>query len=291
MLQNRYILDHIGSKTAIRILRCLYRDLHIGQGISEMAKRMNTSRANVYRKLPDLEDIGIVRHIKKGRKKLYKVDTSSPMAEPLFEMFNHERYMEVHPETRNFLELLQVRVSSIEDIATMIMFGSHARGLATKRSDIDLCIVHRDNQIDPEVKKAVKDTFPDVKIEAHYYSQDEFEDISDFAVLDSVLIGISIAGHEYFFKRKSELRSISKDYLIYRLENCKKNMQRAKEVRDEAREYFEELVEVSLGEMEAVLNEKRTLPRKDIPKKRKYEERIHSLHEIIGRMGKEIWLE
>ena len=75
------------------------------------------------------------------------------------------------------------------------------------------------------------------------------------------------------------------------MENCRKNLQRAGEVNDEARKYFEELVETSLGEIEAVLSEKLTLPRKDISKKRKYEERIRSLHEIIGGRGKEIWLE
>ncbi len=289
-LQKRYIMDNLGSKTAVQILRCLYSNLHLGLGIAEIADILGTSRANVYRRLPDLEKMGIVRRIKKGRKTLYKVDVSSPLSLPFFEIFNHEKYLNVRAEIRNVLALYITRIRDPE-VRSVVLFGSQARGLATSKSDIDLCIVHSGEQWDDSVKKAAKELFAEAKIEIHEYSLKDFEEISDFAVLDSLLVGIPLTGHEYFFKQKESVRSMDSNYLVYRLEKCRENLQRARKVGGEGKKYFEGLVEVSLNEIESILSMGVTLPKKEIYSKRRYEYRIRKLHERIAEAGDKIWLE
>jgi len=59
-----------------------------------------------------------------------------------------------------------------------------------KYSDVDICLITDNEKIKEAVKHRVKDFYPDLKFEPHFYSENAFREKRDFVILDSLLNGI-----------------------------------------------------------------------------------------------------
>jgi len=288
--QIRYKSDILATRTSLGALRTIFTSPYRSLGVPEIARTLGTSRASVHRHIHGLVEEGMVREVVSGRRAFYRVDPASPMAEPLFELFNNDRYQQLDAQLRIHLGAL------LEDMdlglfTAIILFGSHARGHATTRSDVDLCLVQRGDRYDPStLEDHVGRYYAEFRLEPHGYSESAFDTVPDLAALDAILFGISLHGHHYLFKRRSSLQSISKANLLSRLEASRKNLERSHEVIGEARRYFEGIVEVSLAEVESVLSSGTTVSKRDVKARRRFKERISSLEERLAGMGEVIWL-
>jgi hypothetical protein len=233
----------------------------------------------------------LVREVGFGRKAFYRADPTSPMAGPLFELFNHDRYLLLDPQLRINLESL------LDDLdlcrfAAIILFGSHVRGRATIKSDVDLCLVQKGEMYDPSMlDDRVGKYYAEFRLEPHGSPEAMFDEVPDLAALDAILFGISLHGHGYLLERRSSLRSISKANLLSRLDTSRRNLERSREAIGEARRYFERVVEVALTEVESVLSTGVTVSKRDVKAKRRFKERITSLEERLADMGEVLWLE
>ncbi|MEW5936595.1 MAG: nucleotidyltransferase domain-containing protein [Candidatus Thermoplasmatota archaeon] len=232
----------------------------------------------------------MLRTVKNRKKKVYRINTSSPFAKPLFQLFCSERLMQISPKVKNIIELF---ISELDRnrLDTVILFGSHVWGLGTERSDIDVCVVCSDKNTIAMVKNTAKKLFPEGRFEVHIYSPEDFKDVSDFVVLDSLLNGIPLIGSEYFFDTKGSIRHVDKKYLIHRLKMCEDYFKRSQKVRGPARDYFIDLIYVSLGEIRSILEHKVTIPKKKIIERPNISVEIERLHREISRLGDKIWLE
>jgi predicted nucleotidyltransferase len=221
---------------------------------------------------------------------IHRIDSASPVAGPLFELFNHERYLSVIPRTRNVLDRIMAGIDTRE-LSSVVLFGSQAKEVATLKSDIDLCFVWRGDSWDEGFQTKVRDlAFPFVLIEPHCYSEADFTNVPDLVTLDSILFGISLHGHRYLFERRSGLQSIRKEVLLARLEGCRENLERATEVIGEAKSYFEGIVEVGLAEIEAVLSHGVTVSRAEVRPRKRFRKRIDRLEKALAEEGKLIWM-
>lgn len=287
MSNKRYTMDNIGSKTSIRVLRILYRSPFRYQSISEISRRMDTSRANVHRGLRSLDHIGIIRRSRNNGRSLVRINTSSPIALPLFSLFNNEDYMQVKPSIRNTISLL---LSGRGDISTLILFGSHARGVASKDSDIDLLAVYDNEDSIKKIRKIAREFLPDLRIEIHSCEEKEFLLPRDLAILDAVLFGISLTGDGALFRARSELEYIDSSYLISRLRSCKDNLSRSIQLNDESGEYFKRVAMVTLGEIGSIMFKGETVSKREIVKYDDLKEEIEKMDEELSRRGDRIWL-
>jgi len=289
MLQKRYILDPIATKVSIGIARVLFRSLHQWLSMSDISKELGTSRSNVSRRLPELVDIGLVRPSKKGTGPRYRIDTSSPIARPMFEMFETERYSTVEPSIRNALTGL-VHDEDGTEVRSLSLFGSHTRDTASLRSDLDLCLVTEDEATIKTLKKRTRDLLPDIRVDLHCYSPAQFMKISDFVVLETLLFGITVLGAGNIFHAITAIDSIGKDYLVWRLARAKENIARSRRTEGEASRYFGSVARTTLAEIDSVLRRGSTVSKGSVSEDIDIMVYAEGIEEELAKAGDRIWL-
>lgn len=286
IVQKKYNIETLGSRNALRALRCLVRQPHILKSITEISDDLGISRSNVYRAVKSIEQLGLIIQIKDGKKKLYKTDLSSRFAVKFFEIFVQERFMNLPSRLANVLSAFS---QSASECGAMILFGSYASGLAHELSDIDICCICEDEKVKVEIKGLSRKYYPDFRFEIHFYNKQALEKLNDFVVLDSLLNGIPFVGAELVFSYLAKMQNFPKAYLLYRLQKCEGYIKKISKTSGPAKEYFQNLVNISIGEINAVLKLKTTVPKKSI-KKINAVETIEHLHNEIARRGDAIWL-
>jgi len=268
-------LDALATRTAIRVTRSLFASMPRGMTSSQLAERLETSRSSIHRALGRMEGLGLVRSDSRGMLVLHRIDTASPLVGPLFEMFNHERYLSVRQKIREAL----------------LLFGSQARGTSREMSDIDMCFVWRENKWDDGFQSRVRDlAFPYILVEPHCYSEDVFTTVPDLVVLDSILHGVSLHGHHYLLSTRQDLESIRKEVLLARLDGCRRILEMATQVLGAAKEHFEDIVEVGLTEIEMIIARGTTVSRREVEPQGDLEWRLRNLEALLARLGEKVWL-
>jgi predicted nucleotidyltransferase len=255
-----------------------------------MARELGTSRASVNRALARLEGLALVTTKGRGQLVLHSLSLDSPLVGPLFEMFNHERYMSVRPKTREVLERMMNGIDT-DGLRCVILFGSQARGTAGEMSDIDMCFVRKGGEREEGFQSKVRDlAYPYVLVEPHCYYEDEFAQVPDLVVLDSILHGISLHGHRYLLSTRHGLESVRKEVLLARLEGCRRLLEEATAVMGAAREHFEAMVEMGLAEIESVLHEGTTLTKADVHHRGDLEARMKLLSKELEGEDERVWV-
>ncbi len=288
--KGRDTLDALATRTSMRVVRALFAAAPRAMTSSQLAEGLETSRSGIQRALARLEGLGLVRSEARGRLVLHRIRSDSPMVGPLFEMFNHERYLSVRPKIRDALERIMGTIDT-SDLSCVVLFGSQAKGTARRTSDIDMCFVWRDGAWDDDFQPLVRDlASPHILVEPHCYSLADFQAVPDLVVLDSILFGISLHGHSFLRSARHDLVSIQKEVLLARLEGCRRIMGEATQVIREARDYLETIVEVGLTEVESVLHHGVTLPRAEIKAEGNHEARLARLSQELALEGDRVSL-
>jgi predicted nucleotidyltransferase len=127
-------LDALASKPKVRILRYLatHSGRFTGREIS-LAARVEAKRAS--QALADLVDMGVVIRLPAGRAYLYSLNRRSYLVSKiLVPAFQHEE---------GWLEALGRAVYRLgpKSIDAVLLYGSWARGQASRRSDVDLLVI------------------------------------------------------------------------------------------------------------------------------------------------------
>jgi len=284
------VFDILGSRVAIHLLRRFHAHPRSEMGTQEIAQSLGTSRTSIARRLEPLADAGIVKSSKGARGRTYRLNASSPLAEPLFELFNHERYMSVDPTVRAALERVIAGIDK-RRVRCLILFGSQVHSLATPRSDIDLCVVHKEGRWREEDTSALfRHGFMKYQIEPHIYPERLFERVPDLVVLDAILSGVSLHGHDFLFRNRVSVRSIDKAPILERLDVARSNLESMGLVKGPSMEYFEGILESMLGELEALVREGRMVPKRAIRPKGRFEERIVAMESALADGEDVVWV-
>lgn len=288
--KGRNPLDALANRTAIRVARSLFSSMPRGMTSGQLAEGLQTSRSSVHRALGRLEGLDLVRSDSRGVLVLHRINTDAPLVGPLFDMFNHERYLMVHPKVRGTLEHIMAGVDTTA-LSCVILFGSQAKGTAQRNSDIDLCFVWQDRSWSEDFQSVVRGlAFPHILVEPHCYSEVDLRAPPDLVVLDSILFGISLHGNRHLLSARSDLVTIGKDVLLERLDGCKRLLEQASSVMGEVRVHLESMVEVGLKEVESVLHEGVTVPRAEVMQEGELDLRIDRLSKELAIEGERIRL-
>lgn len=279
--REQFNLERIATKNTIKVLRFLTSKPYLSFGLTELSEDLNISKSNMLRILNVLRGCNLIIEQKTGKKKLFRINSEMSIVKILCELFMSERMYNLPTSFKNVIDLFYEQVKN--DVELFILFGSVAQGLATEESDIDICVVSGE---DINVRKF---DFLPYRFEIHNYSWDDVRDPVDFVILDALLNGILYKGD--VFDIVANLRSFPKSYLIYRIEKAKGFLKKAKSLENEANEYYKEIAKITLGEVEALLHRKSTIPKREIVfEDINIEAKIKTLEEGIAREGERIWL-
>lgn len=275
----QFNIEYLATKNTIKILRFLILKPYLSFGLSELSKELNISKSNVLRILKVLISNNIILEEKKGRKKLYRINYEMNMVKTIWKLFMDEKRENINANFKNIIDLLYHQVR--EDVELFIVFGSVAQGLATAKSDIDICVVS---------KKPVdinRFEFLPHRFEIHEYKWEDIKNPVDFVVLEAILNGIAYKGN--ILKITAEMRSFPKAYIIYRIEKAKEFLNKSKTLEGEARAYFENIANITIGEVKSVVEKGKTISKREI-RLENIEEEIKGLENKVSREGEQIWL-
>ena len=118
----------------------------------ELVKKINISQKNIALTLEELEKVGILSSKTKGNMKYFSVNKLNPLFEKyllLTEVENSIIFFRNHPRIREILEKIGKKGNII------CVFGSYAKGINKKSSDLDLFIVG--NIDEKKIKSVGKD--------------------------------------------------------------------------------------------------------------------------------------
>ena len=279
--REQFNLERIATKNTIKVLRFLTSKPYLSFGLTELSEHLKISKSNALRILRVLRAHNLVIEQKSGKKKLFRVNSEMSIIKILWNLFMSEKKYNLPTSFKNVIDLFYEQVKN--DVELFILFGSVAQGLATEKSDVDICVVSG-----KEINAGRFEFLPH-RFEIHNYSWDDVKNPIDFVILDALLNGVVYKGD--VFDIVANLRSFPKSYLIYRIEKAKEFLKRAELLENEASEYYKSIAKITLGEVESLLHRRSTIPKREIEfEDIDIEVKIKILDEEIAREGERIWL-
>ena len=262
-------------------MRFLTSKPYLTFGLTELSEHLKISKSNVLRILNVLRAHNLIIEQKSGKKKLFRINSEIDIIKLLWNLFMSERRHNLPTHFKNVIDLFYEPVKN--NVGLFILFGSVAQGLATEKSDIDICVV---SEKDINAKRF---EFLPHRFEIHNYSWDDIRNPNDFVILDALLNGVVYKGD--IFDIVANLKSFPKSYLIYRIEKAKEFVKKAELLENEAKEYYKGIAKITVGEVESLLHRKSTIPKREIVfEDINIELEIKKLEEEIVHEGDRIWL-
>src|SRR3989344_703458 len=146
-----------------------FRELSIAEIMKETKKKTKTW---VFNALKLLVNNNILKSIRKANLDIYRLNLENPLSLQLLQYL----------ETQNNLNFQQLKVVSeiIENIPiknySIIVFGSYVENKQIKNSDLDVCILIEDKEVEKKIKpyiNEIKLNYP-IKIDEHYITFGDF---------------------------------------------------------------------------------------------------------------------
>ncbi|MEM2874632.1 MAG: nucleotidyltransferase domain-containing protein [Candidatus Hadarchaeales archaeon] len=137
----KYLEDLLGTKSDIKILRtlCEYPTKEFNE--SELARVSRVGQKTVNRMMPKYVGYGIVNVRTIGRANVYSLNSEHYIVKQLMQLFKAESVARLELERR-----LREAFKDDEDIISLVVFGSLARGEEKPTSDIDVFVVAEDKE-------------------------------------------------------------------------------------------------------------------------------------------------
>ncbi len=141
-------MNHVEQNLTNEIVSLLQKeDLHT----RAIAERLESNHATVLRKLRDLTQDNIIDSRREGKNKVYTLKRSieGRNAAIIAEMYRQSLVISRYPVLRGIIRAVQ----EIPEIPLALLYGSYAKGLPTKGSDIDVFIETRDPSFKKQLQK------------------------------------------------------------------------------------------------------------------------------------------
>jgi len=165
--------------------------------ISKISRYSGIDYKNAYFIVNDLEEQGLVSVTKTGNTNLCRF--TNRFGKAVFEA-EHDRRRKIFDKKRDFLVIYR-RLSGLNFPFIALLFGSHAKGKASKHSDIDLLIVCEEKR-EQEIQE-IFDMFP-LKIHPTFTSFEDFMAMlktKEFSVVsEAVKNNIILIGIEDYYR-------------------------------------------------------------------------------------------
>lgn len=137
------------QKTLLKIIGLMRKGLGKGLTILEISKQLKIGYRPAYNHITEMEKEGIIEVEKIGSSKQCKLNPANPQARNLLESLDLTIKKEMYQQSPKLKIIIESLISKltekfISEIYSIILFGSYAKGTATKQSDIDLMFIVND---------------------------------------------------------------------------------------------------------------------------------------------------
>jgi predicted nucleotidyltransferase len=179
--------------------------------IREIARRTNTNPKDVYSWVGEARENGLIQeHSKAGRTKYYRLNLDNQITQKIVELMLATNASSI-VKNEFFYELVSELTKGM-GVISIILYGSHARGTASEKSDVDLLVVVN-NDVKPRriryLCEAVADRYAR-KVEPVIVTEREFSKMlhEEGKFIKNVMSdGVPLYGFEHYVncRRESKL--------------------------------------------------------------------------------------
>mgnify|MGYP002639683475 FL=1 len=151
---------------SLDVLTPFTRDYSSGIYASEISRKIKVPQKTVHRKIELLVKNHFLNYTREGKNKNYYLDLDKKFSFTILSMVENYKeldFISKHPD-------LSIMFNEIP--GTFILFGSHAKGIAKKTSDIDLIIIGKENE---KVNKLIN-KYP-FEVNILYFTLTEFKEL------------------------------------------------------------------------------------------------------------------
>ena len=125
------------SRTRVKLLALFLMNPGKEMYVREIARNVDENINAVRRELTNLENIGLLKSVKKGNLRYYVVDKNFPI---------YDELTRIILKTEGLTKILKDNLAELGEIKIAFIYGSFASGEATAQSDIDVFIVGEVNE-------------------------------------------------------------------------------------------------------------------------------------------------
>ncbi len=163
--------------------------LKIEGHIRDIARKIGTNHTLILRKTKELSKENVVDFREEGRNKVYFLKKSIEAKKYSFmaEEYKVMKLLRKYSDLRVIIEKIQKN----KDIRLAVLFGSYAKGIAKKESDIDLYIDTKNAKIKQEIERI--DTRLNVKIGEY--------DSSNLLIMEIAKNHVILKGTEEYYEK------------------------------------------------------------------------------------------
>lgn len=186
----------------LKLVRFMSKNAGKSFTISEIAKSIGEYYSFVHRILGKLVEEGIVLKTKAGKSYLCSLNLGNEKTRTLIQLCEIENRDEFYSESKELKLILEdfVRAVNSENVITIVLFGSYAKGNATKESDIDVLIVSERKFGIDKVTKEIYAKYGK-EINAIMMTPDEFNKQKDKTLIKEIVASHCVLnGAENFVK-------------------------------------------------------------------------------------------
>lgn len=139
----RTLTEELMKEKRLEILQHLVNNKENNFSINEISENVDATYKTVQNFVDTLEEFGFINSEKHGRTRIATVNTDSPFLD-VFEKLGEIDAQPFREVAEKFSEEINERYS--DQIDSIILFGSVARGIPVSGSDIDLIILVKDEE-------------------------------------------------------------------------------------------------------------------------------------------------
>ncbi len=137
------------QKTLLKIIGLMRKELDKGLTILDISKKIKIGYRPAYNHINEMEKEGIVKISKIGNSKQCTLSLESTKTKHLLQELDMLKKEELYKKNLKLKEVIERLIQKltekyISEIFSIILFGSYAKGISTKQSDIDLMFIVND---------------------------------------------------------------------------------------------------------------------------------------------------
>ncbi|MEK6951542.1 MAG: nucleotidyltransferase domain-containing protein [Nanoarchaeota archaeon] len=202
------------QKTLLKIIGLMRRGLDKGLTILKISKQLKIGYRPAYNHIMEMEKEQIVSIEKIGSSKQCKLNLTNPKTRHLLESLDLARKEEIYkgnPKLKGIIENLISKITEryISDILSIVLFGSYAKGTATKQSDADLMFIVTDLK-NKSLRESIEGECASYQLSHNINISPLITDIEELKKMlkskdlnvgkETRESGISLYGHEMFWR-------------------------------------------------------------------------------------------
>ncbi|MBU3964355.1 nucleotidyltransferase domain-containing protein [Patescibacteria group bacterium] len=122
----------LGSEITIKLLDYYFLNPKKEHHINQLADVLKIDPGNLFRKLKELENEGVLVSEKEGNQRRFKLNKDYPFL---------AEFKKIYESKYGFLSLLKEKISKLKNLQEAYVFGSYANSQFGPESDIDILLI------------------------------------------------------------------------------------------------------------------------------------------------------